>query len=402
VGGVKLTELFKNRLKKNTIFEPIATSNRLNMYNWQHKKWPYFEFDLSRLEKQLMQFMLKTGELSGVLAALPKDIGIETIIEILVSEAIKTTQIEGEIINRKEVMSSIKKNLGIKIEQEPSDKHVIGLSNMLIDQRNTFRQKLTEEKLLLWHRMLMENYGHVNAGKWRVHQESMQVISGSAAHPKVHFEAPPSKDVPKEMQSFIDWFNAEHNTYLAPPVKAAIAHVYFESIHPFEDGNGRIGRAIAEKALSQGLDMPILFSISGAIEARRSEYYAALQKAQQTLNITEWIHWFVEMVLTAQINAEKMLQFTVFKVQFFDQYNNQFNDRQKKVINRMFAEAPNKFQGGINVKKYISLTSVSKATATRDLQQLVEMRALTVIGAGRSTRYDISGSPLNHFNQDIL
>lgn len=358
------------------------------MYNWQHKNWPEFKFDSSSLYKELMKFMLKAGVLKGMISALPASISTETIIEIMVSEAIKTSEIEGEIINRTDVMSSIRKNLGLQITKEPKDKHAIGLSQLLIDVRNTYKQPLTESKILEWHQLLMGHNKRIKAGQWRKGVSSMQIISGSAADPKIHFEAPPSKGLPKEMKLYIEWYNKSEIS--SPIIKAAIAHLYFESIHPFEDGNGRIGRAIAEKALSQGFDSPIMFSISKSIEENRSDYYKALQHAQQRLEITKWIEWFTSIIIMAQDDAEKTIQLTIKKVKFFDTHNKNFNDRQRKVINKMLEEGINGFKGGMNVKKYISITSTSKATATRDLQALTEMNVFVNKGLGRSTSYEIN------------
>lgn len=357
------------------------------MYNWQHKNWPEFTFDSSSIDNALMKFMLKAGELKGIISALPEDISTETIIQIMVSEAIKTSEIEGEIINRIDVMSSIRKNLGLPISKEPKDKNAIGLSQLIIDVRNTYRQPLTEGKILEWHKLLMGNNHRINAGQWRKGTEPMQVISGSASNPKVHFEAPPSKNISKEMKRFIEWYNKSEIS--SPIIKAAVAHLYFESIHPFEDGNGRIGRAIAEKALSQGFDHPIMFSISKSIEENRSAYYIALQNAQQKLDLTKWIQWFASIIIFAQYDAEKTIQFTVKKVKFFDKYDKNFNERQRKVINRILEEGFNGFKGGMNVKKYISITGTSKATATRDLQELTEMKVFLMNGAGRASSYQL-------------
>ena len=318
------------------------------MYNWQHKNWPEFTFESSSIDNVLMKFMLKAGELKGIISALPEDISTETIIQIMVSEAIKTSEIEGEIINRIDVMSSIRKNLGLPISKEPKDKNAIGLSQLIMDVRNTYRQPLTESKILEWHKLLMGNNNRINSGQWRKGTEPMQVISGSASDPEIHFEAPPSKNISKEMRRFIDWYNK--NEISSPIIKAAVAHLYFESIHPFEDGNGRIGRAIAEKALSQGFDHPIMFSISKSIEENRSAYYIALQNAQQKLDLTKWIQWFASIIIFAQDDAEKTIQFTVKKVKFFDKYDKNFNERQRKVINRILEEGFNGFKGGMNVK----------------------------------------------------
>jgi Fic family protein len=358
------------------------------MYNWQHKNWPEFKFDSASIDKELMRFMLKAGELKGILSALPKDISTETIIQIMVTEAIKTSEIEGEIINRIDVMSSIRKNLGLHISQEPKDKNAIGLSLLLVDVRNTYTQPLTESKILEWHKLLMGNNKRIHAGQWRKGNEPMQIISGSASNPKIHYEAPPSKTLSKEMKRFIEWYNTSEIS--SPIIKAAVAHLYFESIHPFEDGNGRIGRAIAEKALSQGFDNPILFSISKSIEENRSNYYKELQLAQQRLEITKWIEWFASIIIIAQDDAEKTIQFTIKKMKFFDKYDKIFNDRQKKVINRILEEGFNGFKGGMNAKKYISITDTSKATATRDLQELAAMNVFVIKGLGRSTSYELN------------
>jgi len=357
------------------------------MYNWQHKNWPEFKFESASIDKELLRFMLKAGELKGILSALPKDISTETIIQIMVTEAIKTSEIEGEIINRIDVMSSIRKNLGLHISQEPKDKNAIGLSLLLIDVRNTYKQPLTESKILEWHKLLMGNNKTIHAGQWRKGNAPMQVISGSASNPKIHYEAPPSKTISKEMKRFIEWYNT--NEISSPIIKAAVAHLYFESIHPFEDGNGRIGRAIAEKALSQGFDNPIMFSISKSIEENRSNYYKELQLAQQKLEITKWIEWFASIIIFAQDDAEKTIQFTIKKMKFFDKYDKILNDRQKKVINRILEEGVNGFKGGMNAKKYISITDTSKATATRDLQELAAMNVFVIKGLGRSTSYEL-------------
>lgn len=357
------------------------------MYNWQHKNWPEFKFDSASIDKELMRFMLKAGELKGILSALPKDISTETIVQIMVTEAIKTSEIEGEIINRIDVMSSIRKNLGLHISQEPKDKNAIGLSLLLIDVRNTYKQPLTESKILEWHKLLMGNNKIIHAGQWRKGNAPMQVISGSASNPKIHYEAPPSKSLSKEMKRFIEWYNTSEIS--SPIIKAAVAHLYFESIHPFEDGNGRIGRAIAEKALSQGFDNPILFSISKSIEENRSNYYKELQLAQQKLEITKWIEWFASIIIIAQDDAEKTIQFTIKKMKFFDKYDKILNDRQKKVINRILEEGVNGFKGGMNAKKYISITDTSKATATRDLQELAALNVFVIKGLGRSTSYEL-------------
>src|SRR5690606_15010595 len=185
--------------------------------------------------------------------------------------------------------------------------------------RNTYKKPITEIKLFDWHSMLLSGFSHSNLkiGGWRTDKEPMQIISGRHGKWIVHYEAPPSNDVPKEMKKFIHWFNdtapGKPNAIKFPPVRAAIAHLYFESIHPFEDGNGRIGRAIAEKALSQSFGYPVMLSLSNTIEAGRKAYYAALNAASKTNELTAWIKYFVNVVLSAQIEVEAQINFILKK-----------------------------------------------------------------------------------------
>lgn len=313
----------------------------------------------------------------------------------MVSEALKTSEIEGEYLSRKDVMSSIKNNLGLNAHPERvKDKSAEGIGELMIDVRNTWKEKLTKEKLFSWHTMVLKDAKKINTGAWRKHKEPMQVISGRVGKLKVHYEAPPSTRVPKEMDQFIDWFNETapggKKEIKKAPVRSAIAHMYFESIHPFEDGNGRIGRAIAEKALSQGIGRPVILSLSKTIEGDKKLYYGALEKAQRSNEITDWINYFVKAILSAQTEAEQQINFILKKAKFFDRYKDQFNSRQHAVIRRMFEEGFEGFEGGMNAGKYMSIAKTSKATATRDLQDLTEKGAITGFGGGRSTRYRLN------------
>jgi Fic family protein len=195
------------------------------------------------------------------------------------------------------------------------------------------------------------------------------------------------------MARFIEWFNDTGPDGTRPikkaAVRSAVAHLYFESIHPFEDGNGRVGRALSEKALSQGLRRPALLSLSQAIEAKRNDYYDALQQAQQTNEITPWITWFVAIALEAQVQAEEHINFTLRKTMLFDRFRSQLNERQMQILQRMLEEGPKGFEGGMSAKKYISIAGTSKATATRDLQDLAKKGIFVPTGGGRSTHYRI-------------
>ncbi len=361
-------------------------------YNWQQSDWPKFRYKITAIEHLLFDFAEKSGRISGFLKGLSEDAQTEAMVDMMVSEAVKTSEIEGEYLSRKDVMSSIRNNLGLaKNIEHVQDKKSEGIAELIIDVRNSYIEELSEEKLLSWHRMLMKVSKGVQVGEWRSHEEPMQVVSGAMGKEKVHFEAPPSVKVPAEMTRFIKWFNdtapGGKNEINKPAIRSAIAHLYFESIHPFEDGNGRIGRAISEKALSQGVKRPILLSLSKAIEANKKEYYEALQTAQRSNEITHWLNYFVNMTVEAQNQAEKQIEFTLKKTKFFDHFEGQLNERQLKVIKRMLDEGIKGFEGGMNAKKYISIAQTSKATATRDLQDLVEKKAFIPSGGGRSTRY---------------
>lgn len=360
-------------------------------YNWQQKDWPNFQYQINGIEDKLFDFAQRTGRISGVLAGLSETEQTEAIINLMVSEAIKTSEIEGEYLSRNDVMSSIRRNLGLNPEfPMAKDKRAEGVAELMLAVRSDFKKPLTSEMLFKWHTMLMKGNTQIQIGQWRTHVEPMQIVSGGIDREVVHFEAPPSKSVSAEMKGFIKWYNTSHDVIKKPILRAAIAHLYFETIHPFEDGNGRIGRAVAEKALSQSIARPVLFSLSKSIEGNKKAYYDALQRAQRSNEITDWINYFVRTVLDAQIDAEQEIDFTLKKTKFFDQRKDELNERQKKVVRRMLEEGYQGFKGGMNARKYVSLAKTSKATATRDLQDLVAKGIFKPIGGGRSTRYEIN------------
>ncbi len=364
-------------------------------YNWQQSDWPDFKYDFSVVQDVLFTFAEKAGQVGGILKSLPDSIQTDAIIDLMVSEAIKTSEIEGEYLSRSDVMSSIRHNLGLETDVTPTaDRRTKGVADLMVDVRNSYQEPLTEEKLFQWHEMLLGGqHRKLDVGMWRTHEAPMQVISGPIGHWKIHFEAPPSNKTPEEMARFIGWFNRTapegKGNIKNPVIRSAIAHLYFESIHPFEDGNGRIGRAISEKALSQGLGRPTLLSLSETIEAKKKNYYKALQSAQKSNEITGWVIYFSNTVLDAQIRAEENIEFILNKTKFFDRFKDQFNDRHLKVLRRMLDAGVAGFEGGMSAKKYVAITKTSTATATRDLKYLSDIGALTQIGGGRSTRYGI-------------
>jgi Fic family protein len=363
------------------------------MYNWQLKDWRQFQYTEAEFTSHALSFMALAGESQGYVQSFSGANKAESIINLLVSEAIKTSAIEGEFLNRADLVSSIRKNLGYSTQTKSKDKRAEGLASLLVKARENFESDLTEAQLFEWHNLLMLGNNTITAGKYRSHTEPMQVISGALGKEVIHFEAPPSTQVFAEMKIFLNWFNQTKPNGEKPIpnllIRAAIAHLYFETIHPFEDGNGRIGRIIAEKSLAHGLKRPILMSLSTAIEADKKSYYAALKQAQRTNDLTEWIHYFSETILKAQQQFIDTINFTLKKTVFFDQCKSQLNESQLKVINRMLEEGQ-EFEGGMNAKKYQAITQVSKATATRHLQDLVEKWILVSKRGGRSTNYQVN------------
>lgn len=266
-----------------------------------------------------------------------------------------------------------------------------GAAELMVDAREGWKDALSEEVLFRWHRLLLQGARGISLGTWRTQVEPTRVISGTIGKTKVHFEAPPSAELPERMEQFERWFNAESQKIKQAPIRSALVHLYFESLHPFEDGNGLIGRALSEKALSQGLGRPVLLSLSQVvIESKKNAYYDAFEQAQRSNEVTSWIRYFVGVVAEAQANAEEQIDFVLRKTKFFDTYKDVLSERQLKVVRRMLEEGPGGFEGGMNARKYGSLTGVSKATATRDLQTLVEQGAFVAVGGGRSTRYEVA------------
>ena len=232
-------------------------------------------------------------------------------------------------------------------------------------------------------------------GDWRAHTEPMQVVSGRIDRPNVHFEAPPSAAMAREMKTFVTWFNATAPNGKRPLpalTRAGLAHLYFVSIHPFEDGNGRIARAIAEKAVSQGLGQPSLIALAFTIERDRKAYYDALERNNKDMEVTDWLAYFAKTVLEAQDNTIRRVDFHIAKGKFYERFSGELNDRQAKVIARLFREGIDGFKGGLSAENYISITQTSRATATRDMQALVAIGALTKTGELRHTRYYLNAS----------
>ncbi|MDR1881366.1 MAG: DUF4172 domain-containing protein, partial [Prevotella sp.] len=265
------------------------------MYNWQQIEWANFTYNHLETSKKTADSLDSFDEMNCVLEGLNTAEQQNELVEFMISEALKTSEIEGELISRQDLRSSIRNRLGLNASLENvKDRRAAAVSNMLVAVRNSFSEKLTESAIKQWHKLLFENSKHINAGKWRTGNEPMQIVSGAMGREIVHYEAPPAYRVSAEMKQFVKWYNSFKisNKNTDPIIKTAISHLYFESIHPFEDGNGRIGRAIAEKCLAQSLGKPVLLSLSTTIEKNKKQYYDCLEKSQSSLDITEWILFF--------------------------------------------------------------------------------------------------------------
>jgi Fic family protein len=373
----------------------MEKSSSFRRYNWQHPNWPNFQFDLSGIQDLVYRYVMEAALLVGGLEQLPNDVQDEAIIDVMVNEALKSSEIEGEKIDYEDIRSSIQKELGISSLHIVKDARAVGIAKLMVSLKQTYQEPLTKKQLFEWHSMLLSDPGQrqgVDIGMWRRDIEPMQIISGPIGHEAVHFEAPPSERISQEMTRFIEWFNTSASSQIPGIVRAAIAHIYFESIHPFGDGNGRIGRAISEKALSQELRRPVFFSLSTTIQKNKKDYYAELSRASHcSLDITSWINYFVKTIYQAQLDAKKKIQFIFDKTKFWIKYENFLNERQEKVISRIFEAGVSGFVGGMSATKYMSIVKCSKATATRDLAELLELGCIIKLpGRGRSTRYSLS------------
>lgn len=363
-------------------------------WNWQQKDWPYFHYKEKAITALEANFLHRSGFFFGAYKHIYDTDKNALIVDLMSDEALKTSEIEGEYLNRDSLQSSIRRNLGLQSDNRKIPPAEQGIAEMMVDLYQHFNKTLTHTMLFTWHKMLTKGRTDLHdIGHYRTHKEPMQVVSGAIYAPHVHFEAPPSKDVKKEMDRFIAWFNnaAPNGSHPLPALTyASIAHLYFVSIHPFEDGNGRIGRAIAQKALSRCLGKPFLIALSTAIQNKKKAYYDLLEKSNKHNEITPWLTYFGNTIIEAQRYTQKVIDFVIAKTKFYDRFKDKLNSRQAKVINRIFREGVDGFKGGLSAENYIAITRASRATTTRDLQDLVEKGAFTRTGTRKSTRYFIN------------
>ncbi|HEY7247633.1 MAG TPA: Fic family protein [Xanthobacteraceae bacterium] len=360
-------------------------------WNWKQPDWPYFSYDSKLLEPMEQQFLRQAGEFVGAYKHVGADDQDTLKIDVISEEAVKTSEIEGEILNRDSVQSSLRAQLGLGAEAPNVKPAERGISRMMLELYRSYAASLSDRTMLDWHTMLLAGNTEIKViGGYRTHADAMQVVSGPIHKRRVHFEAPPSARVPEEMKRFIALFNdtAPGGKVVLPALtRAALLHLYFVCIHPFEDGNGRIGRALAEKALAQNLGRPTLIALAYTIERKRKDYYAALERNNKELRIDGWMTYFADTVLQAQDTTIKRVDFYIAKAKFYANLRDRLNERQAKVIARMFREGIDGFKGGLSAESYISISKTSRATATRDLQDLLQKGALTKTGELRHTRY---------------
>ncbi|MBL8043397.1 MAG: Fic family protein [Nitrospira sp.] len=363
-------------------------------WNWQQKQWPAFTYKIEALATHETRFLHEAGIVHGAVKHLTGENKTRLIIELISTEAVTTSEIEGAILNRDSVQSSLLRNFGLETDNRKIPAAEKGIAAMMTDLYRHYHTPLSETQLFTWHEMLTQGRRDLNCiGGYRRHADPMQVVSGPIGKPKVHFEAPPARTMTAEMNRFLTWFN---NTSRQAPqplpalTRAGIAHLHFVSVHPFEDGNGRIGRALSEKALAQCLGQPTLIALSHTICKHRAAYYAALEANNKHLEITEWLIYFARTVLDSQRYTQRLIDFLIEKTKLYDRLRGQLNSRQEKVLARIFREGLEGFTGGLSAENYLKITNTSRATATRDLQDLVEKGVLRKTGELKHTRYWLS------------
>lgn len=371
-------------------------------YIHESPEWPDFTWNTQVLAETLATVRHKQGKHLGKMEALGFDLRTEASLTALTNEVVKSSAIEGENLDTDEVRSSIARRLGLDVAGLPRPgREVEGIVEMMVDATRNFAKPLTVERLYGWHAALFptgrSGMCQITVGGWRTGQAGpMQVVSGPMGKERVHFQAPDAERLAGEMERFLDWFN--QSSGMDPVLKAAMAHLWFVTIHPFDDGNGRIARAIADMALSQADGSKDRFySMSSGIEDERKEYYIQLESAQRgSLDITSWMAWFLGCLDRAIEASDTMLASVLYKARLWRRINiRPVNDRQRKVINRMLDHG---WQGHLNTSKYAKLTKCSKDTAMRDIRELLERDVLIKNeGGGRSTSYRLGsvGSELD-------
>jgi len=363
-------------------------------YIHNRKDWPEMTWDHERLAGSLAGVRHRQGRLIGRMEGLGFSLRNEAVLQTLTEDVLKSNEIEGEKLDRDQVRSSIARRLGLDVGGLVAvDRHVEGVVEMMLDATGHYADPLTKERLFAWHAALFptgrSGMTKIAVGRWRgVQPDPMQVVSGPIGREKVHYQAPEAKRVPREMQAFLKWFNAP--PAIDPVMAAGLAHLWFVTIHPFEDGNGRIARAIADMTLARSENSTQRFySMSAQIRLERTAYYDTLEQTQKGgLDITPWLEWFLGCLDRAIEGAEHVLAGIFLKAHFWKAHAEKpFNERQRAVINRLF----NDFEGKLTSSKWAELAKCSQDTALRDIDDLVKRGVLVKEpGGGRSTSYALA------------
>lgn len=370
-------------------------------YIWQRARWPRFTFDHEKVGPAIAAARRLQGEVGGKAGAVGIGRKGEVAADVLAHEVMATAAIEGEKLDPGTVRSSVLRHLGLA-DTGPHDRHVDGLVQVITDAGTAFQTPLDHDRLYRWQSALFpggtSGITRIAVGRYRDHVDPMQIVSGQVGKQKVHYEGPPSSRVHDEMNAFLEWFASTTPAPGQPPridglARAAIAHMWFESIHPFEDGNGRIGRAIVDMAIAQDQGNPLrLYSLSRQLLESRGAYYDALNHAQRgTGDVTVWVEWFATRISAACMRSSQVIDRAIEKNRFWaGQAAITLNERQRKVLQRLLDDGDGGFLGGLNAEKYMKITGASKATATRDLSALLAQDLLWTRGQGKSLRYFIN------------
>ncbi len=363
------------------------------MYIWEQPEWPHLNWDDGRLLEPLAAARLKQGRLLGSMARLGFDLKLEAQVEALTEEVIKSSEIEGEVLDRDSVQSSIARHLGVPAAAvAPADRRTEGVVEIMLDATENYEAMLTPERLFGWQAALFptgySGIRRVKTGAWRDDAEGpMQVVSGPVGRQRVHYQAPPAQQLYAEMQAFLDWFNRRGEP--EGLLRAGLAHLWFVTIHPFEDGNGRIARAIANQALAQSEESGQRFySMSSQIRNERSDYYGTLERSQKgALDVTDWLVLFLDCFSHAIDGAEAACVNVLHKADFWQRYAREpFNKRQKTVLNRFL----DGFEGKLTARKWAAIGKCSIPTAQRDINELIERSILRRNpGGSKNTSYDL-------------
>lgn len=366
------------------------------MYIWEQHDWPNWKFDLAHLSRHLSEAHYSQGRLFGKMESLGFNFQDETELSTLTQDVVKSSEIEGDNLNSDQVRSSLARRLGMDIGLTvPSDRSVDGVVEMMLDATRNYNQPLTDSRLFAWHGALFptgrSGLAAVRVAAWRDDSAGpMQVISGAFGHERVHYQAPPAFRLEQEMDQFFCWFNAEE-AVVDPLIKAGLSHLWFVTLHPFDDGNGRIARAIGDMALAKAEKTSRRFySLSSQIRHNRNSYYETLEQTQkQGMDVTIWLEWFLVNLCQAIDNAEGTLAQVIAKARFWEkQHLRSLNQRQVMMLNRLL----DGFEGKLTSSKWAKLAKCSQDTALRDIASLLEYEILQKSdAAGRSTSYELCG-----------